>query len=102
MLNILIITIEISIARPRKKTGIVILVGMVARFVTNVISIAIIAGITRSLFVPDKVTAITVRGVKKHPNIRRPMPAMAIRFSCCSALQFKNLLKRDRGDPLLS
>jgi hypothetical protein len=101
MLNILITTIKISIAIPRKKTGIIIFIGMAARFVTNVISIATIAGIIRSVFVPDKVTAITVRGVKKHPIIRRPMASMPILFSWCSALQFKNLLKSDRRDPVL-
>ena len=59
--------IAISIRVLKIKTGIVILVGNAARFVTSEAPIATIARTNKNMFVPAKRTAITVNGVMMQP-----------------------------------
>ena len=76
------ITIPRSIKMLNRKMGIVYLVGIAARFVTNVIDIAISASMNSTMFDPERTTAKTVRGVRIQPCAVNAIPNHMRRFSC--------------------
>jgi len=75
-------TIATSIRILKKNTGMVILVGIAARFVTSARDMAIMAVIKRNKFEPAKITADMVIGVSIQPCPVSAMPSHKSLFDC--------------------